>query len=127
MEIYPEREMVVWQEDRAQVEVGSRAMSSPSLIRPVTPNDHSPLRTLDDVSAYMVSLPRTRQWDTVADLMREARKAPTEAALEELTGQVELALFLDLRLDPAGFAAQLAQLLGRIRAPSRDFPDAAPE
>jgi hypothetical protein len=101
-------------------------MSSPSLIRPVTPNDHSPLRTLDDVSVYMVSLPRTRQWDTVADLMREVRKEPTETALEELTQQVELALFLDLRLDAAGFAVQLAQLLGRIRAPSRDLPSATP-
>jgi hypothetical protein len=100
-------------------------MSSPSLIRPVTPNDHAPLCTLEDVRVYMASLPRTRQWDTVADLMLEARKEPTETALEELTRQVELALFLDLRLDPAGFAAQLAQLLGRVRAPSRDFPGAA--
>ncbi len=88
-------------------------MSSPSLIRPVTPNDHAPLHTVDDVGAYMHSLPRTRQWDTVADLVREARNAPTQTALDELTRQLELALFLDLRLDPAGFAAQLARLLGR--------------
>jgi hypothetical protein len=101
-------------------------MSCPSLIRPVTPNDHPPLRTLDDVCAYMASLPRTRQWDTVADLMREARNEPTEIALDELTRQVEIALFLDLRLDPAGFAVQLAQLLGRIRAPSSNIPSAAP-
>ena len=88
-------------------------MSCPSLTRPVTPIDHPPLRTLDDVSCYMVSLPKTREWETVANLVREARNEPTEAALDALTRQVELALFLDLRLDPAGFAAQLAQLLGR--------------
>lgn len=101
-------------------------MSCPLLIRPVTPNDHPPLRTLDDVCAYMVSLPNTRQWDTVANLVLEARNEPTETALDELTRQVEIALFLDARLDPAGFALQLAQLLGRIRAPSRDLPSAAP-
>jgi len=92
-------------------------MSCPALIRPVTPNDHPPLRTLDDVSAYMGSLPRTRQWETVATLIREARDGPTETALHELTQQVEMALFLDLRLDPAAFAVQLAQLMGRVRAP----------
>lgn len=101
-------------------------MSCPSLIRPVTPNDHPPLRTLDDVSAYMVSLPSSRQWETVASLMLEVRNEPTEIALDELTRQVEMALFLDLRLDPAGFAVQLAQLLGRIRAPSSKIPSAAP-
>lgn len=100
-------------------------MSCPSLIRPVRPNDHPPLRTLDDVWAYMVSLPRTRQWDTVANLVREARNEPTKTALDELTRQVEIALFLDARLDPAGFALQLAQFLGRIRAPSH-FPGSAP-
>jgi hypothetical protein len=95
-------------------------------MRPITPNDHPPLLTLDDVCAYMASLPRTRQWDTVADLVLEARNEPTETALDELTRQVEIALFLDARLDPAGFAFQLAQLLGRIRAPGRHFPSAAP-
>jgi hypothetical protein len=95
-------------------------------MRPVTPNDHPPLRTVDDVSAYMVSLPRTRQWETVANLVLEARNEPTQTALDELTRQLEIALFLDLRLDPAGFALQLAQLLGRVGAPSRDFPGAAP-
>ncbi len=101
-------------------------MSCPSLIRPVTPNDHPPLRTLDDVSAYMVSLPRTREWDTVACLVREAHDEPSETALDAVTRQVELALFLDLRLDPAGFAVQLAQLMGRVRAPSRDGAGTAP-
>jgi hypothetical protein len=101
-------------------------MSCPSLIRPVTPIDHAPLRTLDDVCAYMVSLPRTRQWETVADLLREARNQPTEIVLDELTRQVEIAMFLDLRLDPAGFARQLAQLLGRVRAPGSNIPSATP-
>ena len=101
-------------------------MSCPLLTRAVTPNDHPQLRTLDDVCAYMASLPTSRQWETVADLVREARNAPTETALDELTRQVEIALFLDGRLDPAGFAVQLAELLGRIRAPSRDTPGAAP-
>jgi hypothetical protein len=101
-------------------------MSSPSLTRPVTPNDHPPLHTLDDVYSYVASLPSTRRWDTVAKLMLEARNEPSEAALDELTRQVEIALFLDHRLDPAGFAVQLAQLLGRIRAPNRDFPSTAP-
>jgi hypothetical protein len=58
--------------------------------------------------------------------MLEARNEPSEAALDELTRQVEIALFLDHRLDPAGFAVQLAELLGRIRAPSWDFPTAGP-
>ena len=101
-------------------------MSCPLLIRPVTPSDHPSLRTLDDVCAYMASLPRTRQWETVASLVREARDAPTETALDELTRQVEIALFLDGRLDPAAFAVQLAELLGRVRAPGRDSPGAAP-
>jgi hypothetical protein len=101
-------------------------MSSPSLIRPVTPNDHPPLHTLDDVCAYVVSLPRTRQWDTAAKLILEARNKPTEAALAELTRQVEIALFLDHRLDPGVSTVQLARLLGRIRAPSRNFPSAGP-
>jgi len=43
-----------------------------------------------------------------------------------LTQQVEIALFLDGRLDPASFATQLAQLLGRVRAPSGDVPGADP-
>ena len=81
---------------------------------------------MDDVCAYMISLPTSRQWETVADLVREVRAAPTETGLDELTRQVEIALFLDGRLDPAAFAIQLAQLLGRIRAPSRDSPGAAP-
>jgi len=101
-------------------------VSCPLLIRPVTPNDHPPLRTLDDVCVYMLSLPRTRQWDTIAGIVREARNAPDESALDELTQQVEIALFLDGRLDPAGFATQLAQLLGRVRAPSGDVPGADP-
>jgi hypothetical protein len=106
--------------------VENRAVSCPLLIRPVTPNDRPPLRTLDDVCAYMDSLPRTRQWETVAGLVREARNSPTATALDELTRQVEIALFLDGRLDPASFAIQLAELLGRVRAPSRDAPGAAP-
>ena len=101
-------------------------MSSPFLIRPVTPNDHPPLRTLDDVCAYLVSLPSTWRWETVANLMREARDEPSEAILGELTKQVEIALFLDHRLDPACFAVQLADLLGRLRAPTRDFPTTRP-
>jgi hypothetical protein len=98
-------------------------MSSPSLTRPVTPNDHPPLHTLDDVYSYVMSLPSTRRWDTVANLMLEARDEPSDTTLDELTQQVEMALFLDHRLDPAGFALQLARLLGRIRA-KPGFPPA---
>jgi hypothetical protein len=101
-------------------------MSFRSLIRPITPNDHPPLRTLEDVRAYLVSLPSSRRWDTVANLMHEARTKPSEAALDELTPQLEIALFLDHRLDPAGFALQLAELLGRIHVPGGDFPTAGP-
>lgn len=126
MVTYPNGVIELWQKGASRGEVWSRTVSCPLLMRPVTPNDHPPLRTVDDVSAYMVSLPRTRQWETVANLVLEARNEPTQTALDELTRQLEIALFLDLRLDPAGFALQLAQLLGRVGAPSRDFPGAAP-
>ncbi len=100
-------------------------MTSPALIRPITPNDHPPLRTLEDVCAYVVSLPSMRRWDTAANLMAEMGNAPSEAALDELTQQVEIALVLDRGLDPAGFAVQSAALLGRIGAQNRDFPTGA--
>ena len=126
MVTYPACIFELWQNTRIPKGSGNRAVSCPLLTRPVTPNDRPPLRTLDDVCTYMVSLPRTREWDTVANLVREARNEPTQTALDELTRQLEIALFLDLRLDPAGFALQLAQLLGRVRAPSRDAPGAEP-
>lgn len=86
--------------------------SSLALTRPIKPKGHAPLRTLDDVCGYVISLPgniaRLRVWKTVGILAFDARNNnPTDPALDELTRKVELALLLTHRLDPKVLLADL--------------------
>jgi hypothetical protein len=78
-------------------------MPSPHLTRAIRPTGRAPLRTLDDVCAYIIGLPgnmsRMPLWQSTAALAVKTGKYPTESALDELTKQVELALFVSHQLD----------------------------
>ncbi len=102
-------------------------MPSPFLTRPIKPKDSAPLLTIDEACAYLISLPgqiaTVHVWERAATLALKAREAPTEAALDEFTHQVELALFLTHRLDLLADRSALDRLLERDRAqgaPRRD-------
>ena len=99
-------------------------MPSPPLTRAIRPTGRAPLRTLDDVCAYIIGLPgnmaRMPLWQSTAALAVKTRKDPTEPALNELTDQVEQALFVSHQLDltadrfPAGDRrAQRTRRVGR--------------
>src|SRR5262249_26968471 len=95
-------------------------MSSPPLTRPIKPiNRTRSLYTIDDACAYLVSLPSKvaglQAWECTADLARRARQDPTNAALDEFTGQLELALFVTDRLDLTVGHTKISSLLDRAR------------
>ena len=81
----------------------SSAMPSPCLTRPIKPKGHPPLRTVDDVCAYMIGLPlrfaTMQTWECTASLARKARANPSDDVLAELTRHVALALFVTHSLD----------------------------
>jgi len=94
-------------------------VSSMPLTRLVKPSGHAPLRTIDEACAYLISLPgliaTVRAWECVAALALKAREHPTDAALDEFTGQLELALFITHRLDLSADRSALDSLLDRAR------------
>ncbi len=103
--------------------IGLLSMAPLPLTRPIKPKNHAPLHTVSEVCAYVVSLPdeiaTMRVWVRVAALALKAREHPTPAALDELTGYVELALFLLHRLDLTAHRSALDVLLDRARDPER--------
>jgi len=69
---------------------------SPSLRRPLPTKDAGILRTVADAAGYMMALSKDRQrahWQRAARLMLD------EAHADNLSRQVELALFYDRQLD----------------------------
>jgi hypothetical protein len=88
---------------------------APSLSRPVKPKGHAPLRTVEDVCGYVISMPgnaaRTTAWETVARLAFNTLSNRSEAALDELTHYIELALYVSHRLDPSITTAQMIDLM----------------
>ena len=95
-------------------------MSSLPLTRPIKPiNRNLSLYTIDEACGYLISLPgeiaRIQAWITAADLALKARENPTEAAIDEFTRQLELALFLTDRLDLTVGHTKISSLLERAR------------
>jgi hypothetical protein len=94
-------------------------MSSLRLTRSIKPSGHAPLYTIDEACAYVVSLPgqvaSMPAWECAARLALEARENPTEAALDEFTCQLEIALFLAHRLDLSYARGALDTLFDRTR------------
>ena len=76
------------------------------LAKPLTPyplptKDGGVLRTIGDVRAYMLALPKTR--DLRTHWQQASRLFLDEAGVATLTRQVQVALFLDGRLDAEEF------------------------
>ena len=97
-------------------------MASLPLTRPIKPKDYTPLHTVNQVCGYVITLPNEiagmQVWLRVATLALKARQHPTEATLNELTGYLELALFLTNRLDvTADRSALLVRARGQVREP----------
>jgi hypothetical protein len=95
-------------------------MSSPPLTRPIKPiNRTMALYTIDEACAYLISLPghiaRMQAWECAADLALKARKNPRNAALDDFTCQLELALFVTDRLDLTVGHSTISSLLARAR------------
>jgi hypothetical protein len=95
-------------------------MSSPPLTRPIKPvNRTTSLYTIDEACAYLISLPidlaGLQAWERAALLARKAAQDPTNAALDEFTGQLELALFVTDRLDLTVGHTKISNLLERAR------------
>jgi hypothetical protein len=99
--------------------IGLLSMPSPTLTRPIKPKHGAPLHTIDETCAYLISLPgqiaTMHEWVCVAALALKACESPTEAAREELTRKLELALFLTHRLDLTVDRTVLDSLLERAR------------
>ncbi|RAI44687.1 hypothetical protein [Rhodoplanes roseus] len=76
------------------------------LSRPVRPRGRTPLRSLAEARAYLLTLPPAEAarpaWQTAAGLLITAAEAGTMAATEEATAQLERALFIGYRLDMTG-------------------------
>jgi hypothetical protein len=91
----------------AVVENNGMMPSREYLAKPLTPyplptKDGGVLRTIGDVRAYMLALPKNRElrahWQHASRLFME------EASVAAVTRQVQLALFIDGRLDVGEFA-----------------------
>lgn len=76
---------------------------SAKLAKPLKPRDHAELRTLANARDYMLKLPDEiaswQAWLHTAELLLSAAKHPTDAAIAEVTDQVDRALFLTYRED----------------------------
>ncbi len=74
------------------------------LSRPLTPKDHDPLVTLDDVCRYILALPKEiaeeEAWKEAAKLALAAFDdiTPDSARIEDITKRIELALFVTHKL-----------------------------
>jgi len=94
-------------------------MSSLRLTRSINPSGHAPLCTIDEACAYLVSLPgqvaRMPAWEYTARLALKARMNPTDAALDDFTCQLEIALFVAHRLDLSYDRGALNTLFDRAR------------
>jgi hypothetical protein len=73
-----------------------------NLAKPLKPRDHAERVTLGHARDYMLKLPdemASRQvWLRAGDFLLAAAAEPTEAAIDEVTGQLDLALFTTYRL-----------------------------
>jgi hypothetical protein len=90
----------------ALVENNGMMPSREYLAKPLTPyplptKDGGVLRTIGDVRAYMLALPKTR--DLRTHWQQASRLFLDEAGVATLTRQVQVALFLDGRLDAEEF------------------------
>jgi hypothetical protein len=78
---------------------------STELAQPMQIRGGKTLTTLADARAYVLSLPesfqRRNQWQHAATLLMAAAEDRTTDAVEAATRQMQLALFLDARLDVA--------------------------
>jgi hypothetical protein len=76
---------------------------STSLARTLKPSHHAALHTLADARAYVLELPERvashQAWQHAGQLLLAAAEAPTKAAIEDATRQIELALFTTGRQD----------------------------
>jgi len=76
-----------------------RAYLSKKLTRPLPTKDGGTLRTVAEARAYMVALPKDRElsarWQRAAELLL------AEADVADFSKQVELALFMEAKLDLA--------------------------
>jgi hypothetical protein len=74
-----------------------------SLARTIKPNHHAALHTLADARDYMLALPAPvadhQAWQYAGKLLLAAAEAPGRAAIEDMTRQIELALFTTGRQD----------------------------
>jgi len=72
------------------------------LAKPLKPRGHAELRTLANARDYMLKLPdeiaSTQVWLRAGDFLLAAAAEPTEAAIDEVTVQLDLALFTTYRL-----------------------------
>lgn len=73
------------------------------LAKPLKPRDHAELVTLGHARDYMLKLPddiASRQvWLRAGDFLLAAAAQPTGAAIDEVTAQLDLALFTTYRLE----------------------------
>jgi hypothetical protein len=73
------------------------------LARPLKPRYHAALRTLADARSYILELPapvaRYQAWQQAGKLLMAAAEAPNDAAINNATTQLELALFVTGRQD----------------------------
>jgi hypothetical protein len=78
---------------------------SATLARTVKPRDHAALRTLADARSYFLELPaglaRQQSWQQAGKLLLSAAEALNDAAINDATRQLELALFVTGRQDMA--------------------------
>jgi len=69
----------------------------------IKPNNHATLNTIDEASGYLNSLHgqigRSEACERAANLARKISDHPSEAAIDEFTRQLELALLVANRLD----------------------------
>jgi hypothetical protein len=83
------------------------------LLKPLTPKDHSALRTLADARAYLLTLPADEAnrlaWQYAAKLIMQAADDPSGPNIAAVTRQLEQALFVGYRLDMSGDATSAAK------------------
>jgi ABC-type cobalamin transport system ATPase subunit len=74
-----------------------------SLARTIKPRNHTALHTLAEARAYMLELPKDIAdrpvWQHTGQLLLTAAETQTKPAIDDVTKQLELALFVTYRQD----------------------------